>query len=444
MSTRVNRDASTRISTGQKTKIDFSNPETEVDYPDKWFSSNPGQKPSTSIPACNLPDANLKSAVVGGIKTASLTLKTAKIFLYRYGDRMQDRLTKNWSSFARDIGRANDTIKPWNVVTVTEDGEYVPTESLWVPRDGANEADPLNWTDRSIALYILCIYRLSRVVNDAYRRDLQGRIELQLESEGGKGMSLDGTSNLYAGWGKNRGYLKMVAAIDMFLHYFRDHEDGILRMGSLVSRFRDCAGLLSFGYAQSILNLEPADLMDWVFITQMGDEVDRVGVKDQEIGDRYSYFPYQSDLGLVLRSAYSSNANPYLFHWIHLIGALLGHKRSIHARFTFEGSYSDICLNAVLVFWVFSRGGELSPQFEADGKMYATEIESVSNAGEELDPTDKLWLETQGRDPQTWFSLLKGNGFKIPAGIRRVIKQQQGKIKEVRADTIGEYVKEQY
>lgn len=145
----------------------------------------------------------------------------------------------------------------------------------------------------------------------------------------------------------------------------------------------------------------------------------RMSTPNQESGQKYSYFPYQADLGLVSKSAYSSNANPYLFTWIHIVGSLIGHKRSINARFNFEGNLSDVGMNSVLVAWVYARGGALNPQFDKDGTDYGAEVAVLDDdevATEEGQLLESLWMQTQGRDPKTWFSLLKSGGFKFPNG----------------------------
>lgn len=168
----------------------------------------------------------------------------------------------------------------------------------------------------------------------------------------------------------------MLAAYDMFLYKLKDHPNSILRMGTLGSRCRNCAGFFALGFAMSILNIESGDLMDWVFIETMGNEVLRITFPGQETGQSDSYFPQLLDMGLVSKSPYSFNVNPYLFTWTHIIGALIGHRRSYNARFTFEGSYADVGLNAVLLIWVFARRGDLSPQFEPTGRDYAVDIEA--------------------------------------------------------------------
>ncbi|VVD05705.1 unnamed protein product [Leptidea sinapis] len=67
-------------------------------------------------------------------------------------------------------------------------------------------------------------------------------------------------------------------------------------MGSLGSRFRDCAGLLSVGYAMTILNIDAGSLMDWVFVPAMGEEILRLAKDNEESGEIFSYFPIIGDL----------------------------------------------------------------------------------------------------------------------------------------------------
>lgn len=156
-----------------------------------------------------------------------------------------------------------------------------------------------------------------------------------------------------------------------------------------------------------------------------------------------SYFPYQSDIGLVTKSAYLSNANPYLFTWIHILGTLLGHRRSQNARFIFEGSYADVTLNAVLIAWVYARGGELTPQFEKTGQDYGKDIITASEEekDDQLTAEDLTWVNTQGRNPTTWYAILKNGAFKVPGVVVKAMRRQREKLRNFREETVGEYVK---
>lgn len=455
----LQRIKSIHITSQREVQFEFRNADSEVDFPSAWFEANATIKPTAVVPKYTGTMDDLTRAVKGGIRGANLTLATAKVFLHQHGLTMRTHLSEEWVSFERQIGVLGANITPWGqhntvmrtMVRITEGVAHTPTEPV-IPKAGLGHQaapapdDPNLWTDKALILYILGIYRLARVSNDEYADILEQRMGAQVIAEGGKGISFHGARTVYASWLSDRDFLKLVAAYDMFLYKFKDHPDAIFRMGTLGSRFRDCAGLLSMGFAMSILNIDAGDLMDWVFVRTMGNEVLRITTPGQESGKIDSYFPYQADLGLVTKSAYTSNANPYLFTWIHIIGSLIGHKRSQHARFIFEGSYADIGLNAVLVTWVFARGGDLTPQFDAAGRDHGADIEvggDENDADGDASPDDGLWMDTQGRNPQTWYALLKTGGFKIPNVVKRAIKRQRDKIKDAREQTVGLYCKDQ-
>lgn len=442
------RNSSIHIATKVEVTSTFTLPDSEVSFPSAWFRSHPGIKPQILIPNYSGTPEDLIRSVKGGIASSNLTIETAKCFLHYYASNIQETLEARWVSYGVEIGAAQADINPWSLATIQLGPAYTPPEEM-PAQTMATGAKSLiqqaeNWSLRAMALLIVSVYRVVRVTNDEYRTNLATRIDKQLTAEGGNGITTAGADKVYGVWVNDRNYLKMIAVLDMFLHRFKDCEEGILRMGTLGSRFRDCAGLLSFGYAQSILKIKPGDLMDWIFIPEMGEEMLRLAAPNEESGEKESYFAYQSDLGLVSKSAYSSVANPYIFHWIHIIGALLGHKRSQNARFNFEGSYSDVGLNAVLLVWVFARGGELTPQFSEDGVNYGTTVEVVLGENEDNDrdlQDNTIWTETQGRSPQAWFALLKTRGFRVPKVVADSISRQRAKILDARADTIGDFVK---
>lgn len=122
------------------------------------------------------------------------------------------------------------------------------------------------------------------------------------------------------------------------------------------------------------------------------------------------------------------------------MGTLLGSRRSRNARFIFEGSYADDTLNAVLIAWVYARGGELTPQFEKTGQDYGKDIFTASE-DDQLTAEDLTWVNTQGRNPTTWYAILKNGGFKVPGVVVKAMRRQREKLRDVREETAGEYVK---
>ncbi|APG78679.1 putative nucleoprotein [Hubei lepidoptera virus 2] len=439
----LDKRTSIYLPTGKAVTLEYQDEALETSYPADWFAKNPGQKPTVTIPIYKVDLTQLGNAVRIGIRRNCLSVSTAKAFLYEYGKTVTDKLTERWDSFGCLIGDPNQEITPWDIVTVKEEGDGVTTEAGLSTADLNAPNGPGQWTNKALALYILCIYRLLRVTDDTYSEELQQRMMNQLKPLGGEHMSFHGVRGFYQSWLSDLGFTKMVAAYDMFLHYFKHHEHGLLRIGTLSSRHKDCAALLSIGYLEHILNIEAAELMDWIFLPAMGIEMTKLTKEGQESGKPSSYFPYQADLGLVIRSAYSSTANPYLFHWIHVSGSLLGNKRSINARNNFEGNVADLCLNAVILAWAYGRGGALAPQFSRTGQApEEPEDDPEEDEGEDISSGDKLWWSVSGRDPASWFAVLSGSRFRVPESVRREIKNLQGKIQDRREATVGKFVKE--
>ncbi|CAH1647446.1 unnamed protein product [Spodoptera littoralis] len=106
------------------------------------------------------------------------------------------------------------------------------------------------------------------------------------------------------------------------------------RVGTISSRYRDCcASLLSIRFFLRIIGSENLDEVPaWITYEPVALDLIRMSRTGEEAGDGTSYFPYQSDMGLVKKSAYSTVINPSYFFFVHGVGALLGLERSRHAR----------------------------------------------------------------------------------------------------------------
>jgi len=121
---------------------------------------------------------------------------------------------------------------------------------------------------------------------------------------------------------------KLMAAIDMFLTCFDDHEWGFLRSGTLVSRYKQCMGLLDIFYADSAFYLPRGEILQWIFIDQVADQVTKIYEEDYEIGMMTSYMPYCVDLEHISKSPYSATVNDAVHNWTHILGCLSGLESS--------------------------------------------------------------------------------------------------------------------
>lgn len=68
-----------------------------------------------------------------------------------------------------------------------------------------------------------------------------------------------------------------------------------MRVGTTGSRFRDCAGLMSYGYLLALLNMgNVSSLLEWVFVETIAKDINRMMQEDEKLDTQFSYFPYQS------------------------------------------------------------------------------------------------------------------------------------------------------
>jgi len=127
---------------------------------------------------------------------------------------------------------------------------------------------------------------------------------------------------------KDANVKKILAAIDMFLVNFDDHELTFLRSGTLVSRYKQCMGLLDIFFADSAFYLPKGEILSWIFLDQAADQIVDIYEQPDEIGQLTSCMPYCIDLELVGKSPYSATANDAVHNWTHILGCLSGIERS--------------------------------------------------------------------------------------------------------------------
>jgi Rhabdovirus nucleocapsid protein len=114
----------------------------------------------------------------------------------------------------------------------------------------------------------------------------------------------------------------------MFLFRFDEHKLGFLRAGTLTSRHKQCMAILDIYFADTAFYLPAGQVLEWIFVDQVADEIERIYLQPDEHDKPYSFMPYCIDLGLVPRSPFSITANPNTHNWIHILGSLSGLERS--------------------------------------------------------------------------------------------------------------------
>lgn len=122
----------------------------------------------------------------------------------------------------------------------------------------------------------------------------------------------------------------LVAAVDMFFRRFTYHHYAACRMETVSSRDKGNVAVTVFAGVGNLIGLTPSELIQYITNESVGDDVDRVLKKGEEISEPFSYSHYIMDMKLTLRSPYSGSANPSLHLWTHTIECINSSRRSIN------------------------------------------------------------------------------------------------------------------
>lgn len=325
--------------------------ETKVQYPSDYFAASPG-KPKLTIHAY---DVELGSCLFNGLIRGTANVDAAIAFIYHTINKYPIKCSEEWSSFNNNICKADADCQLSNLFH-QQDSTKVLT--LTEKASSYSEARDEKW----LLLALVAPFRLIACTHDDYRGKIVPLIENKLQGLGKAStvaIAIDSFHTKYASWATNPTYRKLIAGVDMYFTRFREHDLAILRMGTLTSRFKDCAALLGVGYTVNLLGIDIDELAEWILVEKMGREYKQLMKEEQEIDLTESYMPYLMDLGLSKKSPYSSAANPNLHTWFHTVGCTFKMDRSKHARMMPDACVTDVLTNGQLISFAFIKATNL-------------------------------------------------------------------------------------
>lgn len=398
--------------------------------PSAWFALNAGKKPTVIIPKCNLDLLSLAGLVKKAAIGMKLTADLAICFLRLFYETVK---SEAWKSYGVTIGAASATFTPLSLVDVI-DG---PEKSF----STAETSTLLEGEINSLALYILAVYRLLRINHQTHSREVITRttdvMKGYLQNNGTLSYHLDSVKTTYSGWAAIPDYAKMVAVFDMFMFKQKTHPLSVMRIATVSTRFRDCAGLTSIQHLASILGYkECARIGFWCFSDAVGDDYLNLFTGNEELDKQDSYFPYQVDLGLTEKSAYSSTVNQTMYYFVHAVGALCGSKRSSNALYLLNKAIIPTTNLAVWVALIHSTADSYKLVFDSPDTPSNPNLTPDAGAGDPLSierPTDLNF--------SAWFNYLADRNFKFAEQDLIKFKSLQANMgTEFREGTIGEYI----
>nr|UUB88389.1 nucleoprotein [Yata virus] len=399
-------------------------------YPADFFRNNKNTKPHIRIPMSELDLDRVRKFVHAGIIDRNkLKLPHAMRYLFLVLSKIKEKLDNDWKSFGVTIGLKDQDLDPFCMYVVHHDaGPQVDgTESTTVgPED-----------DDWMVMYLLGIYRLGRTQNDTHKGNLATRLLAQMKSLNPRTLNITNDDALQNIWVGNTDYCKLIAGIDMYFNRFKKSDFAYLRFGTIPSRFKDCASLLSIGHVCNLTGMTLEEYLGWIFVATVGREIESMMKEGNEVDQPFSYMPYMMEMGLSMKSPYSSAASPGVYTLAHIIGTLLFSERSKNARMVSENNLSNIRINAEIVAYVRARKGSLMKVFHKD----KASLEAAQAVQEDNGSVDVLLGDLPaGNDPDEWFTTLEINQFELPHEIRTHTISESRKIGNTRAHTIGHHV----
>ncbi|CAG9130429.1 unnamed protein product [Plutella xylostella] len=397
----------------------------KVTYPDAWFEANRG-KPVVSTGSSTESIDDLRKAILHGFENSNIDKEVAKVYMTKLAATIKAKCPVAWMSYGVEICAEGAEITPLDLIKHNQQDAVTVGTKVGAEKDESN---------RNVLLLLLTIYRVLRISNAEGKQAVIDHFKKQLDTIGDRRSIVSAHATkiaTHATWQSDREYIKIVAMYDMFLYRFSDVDMASARFGSISSRYRDCAALLSVGFVSKLVGLATEGLADWVFVNSIADELEQMTEDNnyQESLNEFSYFAYQADFGLVSKSAYSSVANPGTFFWLHVIGALMGSKRSLMARKNTDVNTTNLMTNAIIVAFAHKRNITLCKPYTEDGDEL-----------EEGEGGSGLAGAFHSTNATEWFEHMRVRNFELTDSMKEFFAAVKVSLPKPREGTIGEYLK---
>lgn len=382
-------------------------------YPATWFAENPGQKPPIAI----LASRDLKTIdpiVHDKWASGTLDINVVMVFLRESFVQKPTILEADWTSFNLEIGKKNQ------LITINDlfDFQVIDGTIRGVEGEKMSEQDRLRFL-----IAIAGIYRLNLITREEYREEVQKKFAEAMALIPGDCASLTTEVIAYRSWLHHAPFLKMMAAIDMYLNEFSRHEYAMVRLGTIVSRFKDCSMLVACNYLSDIIGMDFVDLCEWIWTTTCARQYDRVLEEGQEMDQSRSYSMYFMELGLSTKSPYSAILNKDLHLFVHTVGVSLGMTRSKNARLVGAPDLTSPLTNAIIMSGVLVSLAGFEKQYSS---VPPKPEDTVAQGEDEGGDVVTAGEPPQSRNGTEWLEYIEINGGKAPDRMVRIPHSSYG------------------
>ena len=399
-----------------------------ISYPSDWFKGEANVKPLLRMPLCVDLTLDLARQVVHH-ELANHTLKVDSIIVYvtKLLDSKPDRAAEIWTSFGRQLCGKDLICQFSNLFTPVPIGKLPQLTS-----QGCGPKD-----DKWMLIFVLAIYWLKSASNPSYQEIIQKSIDDRLKAaQAPAGYTSQTILSNYMHFPSDRSYINLLALVDMYLAKFPHNEHSEARVGTIITRFKDCAVLTDMAYLMKLVGLKMVGIARWLWTSELADDFMTIIKAGEEIDKVDSYMPYFMEMNLANKSPYSAIINPDLHMFIHTIGVCFLQARSVNSRMPAGANLASVKANAIIVGYVLSTKIGLAPQFD----FHQGEVsEPMTALDESLLDRDSLQEPTTA-DPLQWHAYYWDMGGELPTHMIQAMAARWRTLGDVRDSTIGEHL----
>ncbi|FAA01388.1 TPA: Nucleoprotein [Anole lyssa-like virus 1] len=428
-------------------------PEIVLDKYDYKYPAILDQKrPSVILRQCAEPKVAYRS-LLSNFKSTVLDQADVCAYLAGMMEMFQGVCPEDWISYNILIAKKGDIISPRNLVNIELDER---AGSWQIPDGSAKIKEPTESEHATLIGLLLCLYRLSKINQSTtgnYKTSVATRMEHVFQTEPFTKIIEDhelvSLSAHCSNWSSISNFRFLVGTYDMFFSRI-EHKYSALRVGTVVTAYEDCVGLVSFSTFIKQVNLTPKEALQYFFHRNFLPEFERMFHPGQETSVPHSYFVHFRALGLSGKSPYSSNAVGHIFNLIHFIGCYMGQSRSLNATMITNCSPHEMAVLGGFLGEAFYGSGSFERQFfESEEEMAAMEESRIRKINAQLDDSGTVDSDTddessQGmRSPDSVFQRIKDCNCTLTVNhVKRYKTVSQNHA--VRPNSFGEYLQKTF
>lgn len=408
-----------------------------VEYPHRWFISNPGRKPYFMYTKSTTPDREIAGAVFRSLQTQAPDIGLAIDFLVRVLPKYEGKVNEEWTSYGRKLSGEGHKVNPMSLIEAVATGDPVDRGTV----------GPADYPEINVIYLLTCIYRLSLLrakgTEDMYYNKVRDRCKVL-----GNGICttdelriLESVPEGCSSWGSNPAYRKLMAAIDMFLTKVNHEVLSPVKIGTVVSRGRDCGVWGDIIRLQELIGQNTHGALKWLLAPSVMEELEAISSPAEQSWDYYGYFYYMSDLGLTKKSPYASGANPRLHFLCNATALFLDGKAAPTTQWIEAANLNSLLCAAIHAAYALRAPEHLRPIFGAtvDEQTMIIDIlteqqQATVSADGQAEPPRSEWA--------AWMVYYQGKDWQLTDNMKEWAKRFVSTITAPRDNSIGKKVKD--